>query len=616
MVKTRFFSKAFILASSMYSESFVSGFIQGPEIYSSNNRIIENKPYRILSSSQRDRSSFQEKSLLYLSKKLGSSSESLHPDLKDITSDLKPHPSASSDAKPTVIASMDKGLTKLSTVEDHGDSSFVNSLKQKMGSVNETRVTFEELKTGEVPRLFSNLKYVKEESSGKIISSEHSPGSTFSAAALISGTAIGGGVLALPAATAPVGFLPSTAGMVLVWWYMVISGLLIAELSLNRIGETGRSGSGILDLYESNLPESVGFLGKGSYFFLHYAVMVAYLAEGGNNISSALANISPSLSGTLEEIPGSGQLLFTGIIVLALYFSKQNIIEKANNALVAAVFASFVGIISIGSGTADFSKLLVPEYQHAELIVDAFPILFLSLVYHNIVPTIVSQLEGDRTKITTAIVCGTGAPLLMFLAWNAVVLGNVLNLSEPGLISDAVSGNLDPIALLRSEGNGQTSLSTLVSVFSELAITTSVIGFVYGLVDALTDVVDVPKSGPEFEKMKPLLFAGVFLPPLLFSLNNPDIFLTALEYGGAFGVSTLFLVLPPIMVWSVRYGDEEKPLTVLPMTPGGKLVLGSLWKAAGTLILEQGAEKLGVFKWLHETFPIDNLVGEFSQLFK
>lgn len=192
MVKTRFFSKAVILASSMYSESFVSGFIQGPEVYSSNYRIIENKPYRILSPSQRDRSSFREKSLLYLSKKLDSSSESLQPDLKNITSDLKPHPSTSLDAKPTVIASMDKELTKLSTVEDHGDSSFVNSLKQKMGSVNETRVTFEELKTGEVPRLFSNLKYVKEESSGKIISSEHSPGSTFSAAALISGTAIGG----------------------------------------------------------------------------------------------------------------------------------------------------------------------------------------------------------------------------------------------------------------------------------------------------------------------------------------------------------------------------------------------------------------------------------------
>jgi tyrosine-specific transport protein len=32
--------------------------------------------------------------------------------------------------------------------------------------------------------------------------------------------------------------------------------------------------------------------------------------------------------------------------------------------------------------------------------------------------------------------------------------------------------------------------------------------------------------------------------------------------------------------------------------PFGKIALGSMWKAAGTLILEQGAEKLGVFEWV------------------
>ena len=94
------------------------------------------------------------------------------------------------------------------------------------------------------------------------------------AAALIAGTAIGAGILAAPAATAPAGFLPSSAALFVVWWYMLVSGLLLSELSINRMGETGKaSAGGILDIYKSNLPAGLSTLATGAYFFLHYAVM-------------------------------------------------------------------------------------------------------------------------------------------------------------------------------------------------------------------------------------------------------------------------------------------------------------------------------------------------------
>eukprot|EP00543_Licmophora_paradoxa_P010812 CAMPEP_0202468676 /NCGR_PEP_ID=MMETSP1360-20130828/75951_1 /ASSEMBLY_ACC=CAM_ASM_000848 /TAXON_ID=515479 /ORGANISM="Licmophora paradoxa, Strain CCMP2313" /LENGTH=129 /DNA_ID=CAMNT_0049093719 /DNA_START=81 /DNA_END=467 /DNA_ORIENTATION=- len=128
-------------------------------------------------------------------------------------------------------------------------------------------------------------------------------------------------------------------------------------------------------------------------------------------------------------------------------------------------------------------------------------------------------------------------PLLMFLAWNAVILGNVMAM-DPSTV-----GTVNPVALLQSSsdtGSGQMVLSTLVGTFSELALITSLIGFVYGLIDALTDVTGIPTEGPVFQKWKPALFAGVFLPPLALSVGNPDIFYSALDYGGAFGVSTLF----------------------------------------------------------------------------
>ena len=49
----------------------------------------------------------------------------------------------------------------------------------------------------------------------------------------------------------------------------------------------------------------------------------------------------------------------------------------------------------------------------------------------------------------------------------------------------------------------------------------------------------------------------------------PDIFYNALDYAGAFGVSTLFLLLPPFMVWQERYGDDKMPLATKPMGKEG-----------------------------------------------
>ena len=99
-----------------------------------------------------------------------------------------------------------------------------------------------------------------------------------------------------------------------------------------------------------------------------------------------------------------------------------------------------------------------------------------ALVFHNIVPVISYRLKGDAAQIRTAIVAGSGVPLILFLVWNAVVLGSV----SPAVLNAA--GGMDPLALLRrGGGNGEDGgLGTLISAFSEAAVITSFTGFVYG----------------------------------------------------------------------------------------------------------------------------------------
>lgn len=70
----------------------------------------------------------------------------------------------------------------------------------------------------------------------------------------------------------------------------------------------------------------------------------------------------------------------------------------------------------------------------------------------------------------------------MFLLWNAVILGTV----DPGVASMSEGAVVDPLAALRS-GSGGAELSFAVSLFSEFAIVTSFIGFMFGLRDFYAD---------------------------------------------------------------------------------------------------------------------------------
>jgi len=384
--------------------------------------------------------------------------------------------------------------------------------------------------------------------------------STTAAAALVAGTAVGAGILALPTATAAAGILPSTVALTIAWLLMTASGLCIAELSLER------QGSGLLQLYKENF-ERASLIGAGAYFFLHYAMMVAYLAQGGQNVADVIPAVQPI-----------APLVFGGVTGGSLYWASQERVNQVNNALVLGVIVSFVSIVGLGVTTVDWSSL---GHSDVSAVWSSLPILFLALVYQNVVPTIVTQLRGDRKKIQQAIVSGTTIPFVMFVGWNTVVLGN--------LKGEDVA---DPVRLLQS--NGGELLGPLVASFSSLALITSLIGFTYGLVDAWTDVLGIEnvQGSESFERNKIKLFSLVFGPPLLLSMGNPNIFYQALEYGGAFGVSTLFLILPPFMIWKQRYSEGATPSE--PMLPFGKAPLFAMWGAAAVIVGEQVCEKVGL----------------------
>jgi len=405
----------------------------------------------------------------------------------------------------------------------------------------------------QVTRLFSHLEF-----DGKNFN--HQPGSVLGNTALIAGTTVGAGILALPAVTLPSGIVPSTSGLIAVWLYALVSGLLVAEVTLNTMRTEGHPSIGFLAVVEKILGKVGGRLAGGAYLFMHYALLVAYIAQGGEILGSATAKIwsvqiLPTWVGTTTFT-----LLFGGV----MYLGREKFIEKLNSAFVGIVIVSFLGLLFLAAGHIQSTQLL---FQNWSALGSAISVMSVALFFQNVVPVVVTQLEGDARKIRQSIFIGSVIPLIMFLAWNAVILGSI----SPDMLHGTSNGRsvFDPLQVLRAGGAGEW-LGVLVSIFSEFAIATSFIGFVYGLLDLLKDIFLIAQ-GKLFSRLP--LYSLALFPPMTLGTFNPSIFFTALDYTGTFSISVLGGIIPALMSWKQRQEQENSDSINQPLVPGGKVTL-------------------------------------------
>ena len=418
------------------------------------------------------------------------------------------------------------------------------------------------LDSQEVTRLFSNLVF----NGGRLT---HQPGSILGSTALVAGTTVGAGILALPAVTLPSGVIPSTVLLIAVWLYALVSGLLIAEVSLSAMRSLGRESLGLLPMIESNLGLAGARIAGGAYLFLHYALLVAYIAQGGEILVSAAEQLFD-----VQNVPAwVGTTSFTLVFGGIMYFGRERLVEKLNSAFVAIVIASFLGLLLFGFGQVKGSGLL---FQNWSALPNAVPVMLVALFYHNVIPVVALQLEGDARLIRSSIFVGSAIPLIMFLAWNAVVLGSV----SPALVQGVSNGRtvFDPLQILRDNGTGEW-LGVLVSVFSEFAIVTSFIGFVYGLLDLFKSISFVAPNELSLRKA----YSLILFPPMSMSAVNPSIFFTALDYAGTFSISVLGGIIPALMSWKQRQSNSEHQ----PLVGGGKVTLIVMIGVASAVIVKQ-----------------------------
>jgi tyrosine-specific transport protein len=408
----------------------------------------------------------------------------------------------------------------------------------------------------------------------------HAPGSVAGAAALVAGTTVGAGILALPAATAGVGFGATAAALAGGWAFSLASGLLLAELALQTLCVYGRGGgAGVGALASATLGPGGAAAAGAAYLFLHYCLLVAYIGRGGEIMGWAAEAVAGS-----SFPPAVSAALFIAPLATACYAASPSTLDAVNGALLVAVLATFAALVALAAPGVDPASLA--SLDHASALPAAASVVALAFVYQNVVGVVCSSLEGDPAKVRAALAVGSGVPLLMFLAWVAVVDGNSAVLESMAGGGGGSGG--DPVAALA------LSLpppgSTLIDAFSLAALASSAVGFILGLSEFVAEEA-TRLTGAEEPVLarSPGPYLATLAPPFAGALLAPGAFAGLLSAAGTYGVLVLFGVLPAVMAAVARGRAPDAPRLV----PGGSLGLALVGGLAGAVIVNETVARLG-----------------------
>ncbi|PJO27008.1 tyrosine transporter TyrP [Raoultella ornithinolytica] len=371
---------------------------------------------------------------------------------------------------------------------------------------------------------------------------------------IVAGTTIGAGMLAMPLASAGVGFGVTFCLLIALWALMCYTALLLLEVYQHVPADMGLGS--LAARYLGRYGQWVtGFC----MLFLMYALTAAYISGAGELLASSL---NQWLGWSLP--PAGGVLLFTAIggAVVCL---GTSLVDLFNRFLFSAKIIFLAIMLALLLPHIHRINLLTLPLQQG-LALSAIPVIFTSFGFHGSVPSIVSYLNGDIRKLRRVFIIGSFIPLVAYIFWQLATLGSIDSPAFTALL--AQNAGLNGLLEALREVVASPHVELAVHLFADLALATSFLGVALGLFDYLADLFQ-RKNSPGGR-----LQSGAipFLPPLAFALFYPRGFVMALGYAGV-ALAVLALMLPSLLVMKSRKQHPDAPWRVAGGTPALWLVL-------------------------------------------
>lgn len=373
---------------------------------------------------------------------------------------------------------------------------------------------------------------------------------------LIIGTSIGAGMLALPIATAQLGFFGSVFLLIACWFVMTAGAFLILEVCLWM-----PQNSNLITMAKATIGPIGQLIAWITYILLLYSLLCAYIA-GGSDLFHNLLTVAGI------NMPASWAALAFTVLLSSIVFFGIRAVDYANRGLMVFKLGSYLLLVLLLMPHITFEHLF-DGHLHAITSVTAIMVTLTAFGYAAIVPSLRIYFAGDVRKLRIAILVGSIVPLICYIFWDAVIMG-VIPLNGSASLTSIFHANNSTSALVNTL-NGlvpQGAVQFFAKLFTSICVVTSFLGVGICLVDFLADGLQLKKSGVQ----KSIIHLVTFVPPLFIAIYMPNVFINALAYAGIYCI-ILLILLPAWMAWKGRYHRHlSKGYTV----PGGKPLLGTL----------------------------------------
>ena len=358
-------------------------------------------------------------------------------------------------------------------------------------------------------------------------------------------------MLGLPVVTGRAGFIPTTLLFLASWIYMLATGLLFLEVNLWFKEEVS-----IISMVGRTLGKWGQAFAWALYLFLFGALMVAYLSGGGEMLVDFSREQGLALS---SPMGGFIFMAITGVLI----FLGTSVVDRFNRVLMIGLVVAYIFLIGAGSSDVNTENL---SHRNWNVSLFMVPIMVISFGYHNLIPSLTTYLKQDVKALRRTIIIGSLIPLIIYLAWEWVILGIV-----PFHHGHSVAGPEEEfITRILREASGSSWVIKSMDFFAFFAVATSFLSVALAFLDFLADGLGIKKT----LMGRSALSLMVVLPPYLLGLLYPNIFVSAISYAGAFGAVVLFGILPTTMAYIGRYRLKIEGKQIL---PGGKFSLGAIF---------------------------------------
>ncbi|MGI9280915.1 MAG: amino acid permease [Endozoicomonas sp.] len=366
-------------------------------------------------------------------------------------------------------------------------------------------------------------------------------GSILGGTVIVAGTAIGAGMFSLPVATSGMWFGYSIILMLLTWYCMYSSALYLLETNLRF-----PRGASFDTMAQATMGNVGRIINGASVAFLCYILTYAYISGGSSIITYSLQSVAG-----ISLTAGKASLIFA-VVLSVIVVAGTRAVDRVTTVLMGGMIITFLGssggLISEAQPAKLFPGLSLAEAIPYSLVALSF--LAVSFGMQTAVPSLTKYYNRDGSKVRNALLWGSLLTLGIYVFWQIAIFGNIDRSEFPAIIS--VGGNIGSIMGALADNGLDLKVSSLLQLFSNMAVASSFLGVALCLYDYLSDLFGFGEdlSG----RLKTA--AITFVPPTLLGVLLPNGFITAIGFAGL--VMVIFCVLSPVlMAWIGRQKSDE-----------------------------------------------------------